>query len=242
MTMERHELNIWPNASPQVRVELEESLKTYGQKEPMTRHEGKILDGMQRYPLIMKLGLDPWFEDFKENGISASDFVLIKNQRRNITEDQKTICALQFYDLIKYPKRSQVKFEGKKGQDHSKILCCKKFGIKQKNLSYAVTIQKRNPDLLQKVKSGEMRIYKAFKIVSKITPTNSVKRQHENALSLLHRKLKEGWTVEMKMKEGSFQCHVSGDGVAPIRFQSEWSEKVVFEKFYEALFSECNKH
>lgn len=241
--MKPHELNIYPEGTREEDEELRISLKENGQKEPCTEFEGKILDGKRRFRLMTELGKTPIVEKFHENGTTALQFVIIKNQRRNISQSQKAVVALELRDKIKseFIKRKYTKGAGT-GERSAEVVA-KMFGICPQMVNYAETIRKNKPDLLKDVKNGKLAIRQAYKIVQPF----KLKRKYiindfnknEGALSVLHKKLNEGWTIEMKMKKDAFQVHVSGDGVAPIRFQGEWSEKVVFEKFYEAINATC---
>jgi ParB-like chromosome segregation protein Spo0J len=83
-------------SSPEFRG-LVASIKQVGLTEPITMHEGKILDGRNRLRACQEAGVAPRFEDFDE----AKDgpplaFVLAKNlYRRHLTEGQKAVKALE---------------------------------------------------------------------------------------------------------------------------------------------------
>lgn len=229
-----------PMMQPDEYQALKEDIKINGLQVPITIFKDGIIDGRHRAKACDELGVQPKYQDFQENGISAADYIIIHNlNRRHLNTSQKAVVALSYLDQLKpeFLKRKHDKGNGK--GERSSIVCAKRFGIGKVVVEFAQRVRKDRPELLKRVMEGRMTINQAYRRIhpkeKKIEPTI------DSALTLLHSKLKEGWTIEMKMKKDCFQVHVSGDGISPIRLQMEWSDKPVFEKFYEAINVACKQ-
>lgn len=240
--------NMLPMMHPMEYEALKEDIQKNGLQVPITRYEGMILDGRHRFKACEELKVEPQYQDFHQNGIQAVDYVIIHNlHRRHLNQSQKAVISLEYKDqLVKKSKENTIKpVKGMgKGRDDNKDaykLTAKMFGVGHGVIRMANFIRNEKPKLLKEIKDGTLTVSKAY-YMDRDNPFRPISTYHsrdDNALGLIHKKLNSGWTVELKMKKDSFQCHLSGDGVSDIRFKGEWSSKPCFEKFYEAIFSEC---
>ena len=87
----RHPLNDLPYQSDDEFRDLVRSIRKIGLTDPITMHEGKVLDGWNRYLACLVAGVEPRFEDFK--GFDASEFVLARMTRRNMNESKRGLWA-----------------------------------------------------------------------------------------------------------------------------------------------------
>jgi hypothetical protein len=79
--------------SPEFRG-LVASIKQVGLTEPITMHEGMVLDGRNRLLACEEAGVEPRFEVFDDSEQTPLAFVLAKNlYRRHLTEGQRAIKA-----------------------------------------------------------------------------------------------------------------------------------------------------
>jgi hypothetical protein len=70
--------------------ELVADIKTHGLHEPITRFEGQILDGWNRYRACLRLKIEPRFEEFEGDAAAALAFARSKNiVRRHLTAKAK---------------------------------------------------------------------------------------------------------------------------------------------------------
>lgn len=80
--------------------ELVADIKAHGLLEPITLHEGKILDGRHRYRACVQAGIEPVFREFA-NG-NPVDYVLSVNlHRRHLRQGQKAIIVAIAQDWAK---------------------------------------------------------------------------------------------------------------------------------------------
>jgi ParB-like chromosome segregation protein Spo0J len=70
------------------------SIRANGLWEPITMHQGKVLDGRNRLLACEEARIEPRFEDFDDTETTALDFVLAKNLfRRHLSVGQRAMKA-----------------------------------------------------------------------------------------------------------------------------------------------------
>jgi len=87
---------VFPLMSPTELAALAANIAAYGQREPITRHDGRIIDGRNRLVAAHAAGVTPRFEEWTPNGEDDSPlaYVWSKNgPRRHLTPSQKAILA-----------------------------------------------------------------------------------------------------------------------------------------------------
>jgi hypothetical protein len=98
--------------------ELVADIRKRGLEDPITLHEGKILDGRNRYRACREAGIEPRFNDYA--GHDPSGFVISKNVfRRHLTTAQKLDLIEKL--LIADPTRSDRATATLLGVDHKTV-------------------------------------------------------------------------------------------------------------------------
>jgi N6-adenosine-specific RNA methylase IME4 len=111
MTYEAHALaNLFPMMSAIEAMDLDASIAARGLEDPIILHEGRILDGRNRYASCLRLGVTPHFRNFCERGLdgprSPLDFVIDKNlRRRHLDESQRAMVAANIA-MLKHGQRA----------------------------------------------------------------------------------------------------------------------------------------
>ena len=95
--MQFHEIaNIFPLMEGTELNTLVADIKENGLLEPIITHEGKIIDGRNRYRACELAEVEPKFEEWRQNGISLIAWIVSKNlHRRHLTSSQAAACALE---------------------------------------------------------------------------------------------------------------------------------------------------
>jgi hypothetical protein len=84
--------DIFPMLGPKEQMELSNDIKANGLREPIVLHEGKILDGRNRYEAAFMAGIEPKFKDF--DGSDPLAFVISANlTRRHLNDEQRALIA-----------------------------------------------------------------------------------------------------------------------------------------------------
>ncbi len=108
-TYEKHELNIMPDITgPEWRAFVA-SIRASGQVHPITLHEGKILDGWQRYRACVEVRIEPKVETFTGDDEAAWVYFLGANLRRaHYTRDQMAMAAAELEPLLEAHRPKQL--------------------------------------------------------------------------------------------------------------------------------------
>jgi hypothetical protein len=99
--LEFHQLaNIFPMMTDAEVNDLGDDMLEHGQREPIWRFQGMILDGRNRYNACLLKGIEPHFEDFR--GADPLAFVMSLNlHRRHLDESQRGMVMAR---IAKLPK------------------------------------------------------------------------------------------------------------------------------------------
>lgn len=146
---------------------LKLDIKTNGQQEPIVLHDGKILDGMNRYRACLEVGIKPSF--MKYSGDSIATYVLSANlHRRHLTPGQQASIVACVQDWGKAQKVGKPKSGNVTGLDTTASRQAAS-GASDKTQRNADKVAKADPELAKQVARGEVTLPQAVKKVSKKT-------------------------------------------------------------------------
>src|ERR1041385_5743384 len=93
MKLEFHPIaSLFPMMDDDELAELADDIRDQGQREPIILHEGKILDGRNRYLACERAAVEPIVENF--SGDDPLAFVVSLNLiRRHLSESQRAMVA-----------------------------------------------------------------------------------------------------------------------------------------------------
>src|SRR5262249_30569376 len=112
--------NLFPLLEGEEFEALKADLEAHGQGLPILLHEGKILDGRNRYRACKALGIGPTFREWDGQGGSPLDFVLSMNlDRRQLTAEQRR--AVIAAALKENPRQSNRSIAGRVNADHKTV-------------------------------------------------------------------------------------------------------------------------
>ena len=141
---------------------LIDSISQDGQEEKILLHEGKILDGRNRYAACKEAGVDPEFDDY--DGTDPMSYVIRKNlYRRNLNASQKGMTAARLATLTRGGDRRSEDFKGSIGglkiENAAELV-----GVSEKTINRAKTVLSRgSPELIEAVDNGDLTVFKAAK-------------------------------------------------------------------------------
>jgi hypothetical protein len=145
---------LFPALPPEEMEQLVQDIKERGQLEPIVLHQGRILDGRNRYKACQIAGVKPRIEEFdaKTSRRNPEEFVLSRNlRRRHLSVGQKAAIALDWSEQID-PEPEKTKALGRpKG---TLPLAAKYMDVNEQRVFEVRQIRGANLSLYEDVKAG----------------------------------------------------------------------------------------
>ena len=164
MTLELHPLcTLFPRLDGVEFKALKADIIANGQREPITVHDGMVLDGGNRYRACLEAGIEPALKAFA--GTDPASFVLSANMhRRHLAQGQMAAIVAGAQDW----SRAQTA-GGDRRSDHSATLRndsaadrAAKSGASLRTQQMADKVTKADPELAKQVRMGEISLPKAL--------------------------------------------------------------------------------
>ena len=170
--MEFHEYaNIFPMMGEDEFKGLVSDIEANGLREPIYTHEGKIIDGRNRFKACLAIGMEPIFEEWNGTG-SLVQFVLSLNlHRRHLNSSQKAVVALEILPMLeKEAKERQLSTlkqnttvsqridTREERQGRATTQAAQMTNTNRQYVADAKRIHDEAPEMLEEIKSGEKTI------------------------------------------------------------------------------------
>lgn len=156
-------------------VQIVNDIQAHGLIQPITLHDGMILDGRNRYAACRMAKVEPRFENWSANGHSPTEWVLSINfHRRQLTIGQRAAVAVSALPMLEAEAKERQK-QGKeiipdpkdKGQSRDKAAAL--ANVSPRYVSDAKKIKEEAPEVFKQVQSGEKTIPQAKKEIEAAT-------------------------------------------------------------------------
>lgn len=185
--MEFHEVaNIFPLMIGEEFDTLVEDIRQNGLIEPIWIHQGKIIDGRNRYRACIEAGVEPRYQEWQEKGSLVSFAVALNLKRRHLTQSQIAAISPEVEerfameakerqialagtrpnlnpDLVPLVAQGTLSAKNERGRAAEQTAGA--LGIAHSYVSQAKKLKKDAPEILEKVKDGTMNIKEAQKVV-----------------------------------------------------------------------------
>ena len=161
--MEFHDVaNMFPLMADDEYQALVEDIRAHGLREPIWTHEGKIIDGRNRYRACVELGIEPRFRAWHGQGSLGAFVVSLNLQRRHLSSSQKAVIALEVEQQLAKenppgrPRKDETpqKVAGFSGEARERA--AQLVGTNRQYVSDAKRLAKTAPDLLPSVRDGRI--------------------------------------------------------------------------------------
>ena len=204
--------NLFPLMDGPAFDELVEDIRANGLREEIWLHEGKIIDGRNRYRACKEAGVKPKYRTWDGDGSLVSFIVSLNLHRRHLTSSQRAVIAL---DVLPELKREAKERQGARTDlnivatlpqcdaGKSRDQAANLMNTSARYVQDAKAIADKAPDLLDKVRGGELSLPKAKKEVQK---RERQQRRDELAQTIVEMPPDARWTVEA----GDIQAHDIG--------------------------------
>jgi ParB-like chromosome segregation protein Spo0J len=179
MDYEIHEVaNIFPMMSNSEFAGLVEDIQKNGQRESIWLHQGKIIDGRNRYKACSQLGIEPKVKEWDGKG-SMVDFIVSMNfHRRNMDESQRAMVGAKIKHIFEEDARKRMLAtqnnnqgkqlrpkepscdKGTSAEKAAKMVNSSNSSVKR---AFKV-VQNGVPELVQAVETGKVSVTRAYEI------------------------------------------------------------------------------
>ncbi len=177
--LEAHEgCHLFPMMTEDEYTGLLADMRVNGQREPILLHEGRIVDGRNRYRACTELGIEPFYTDWQGNG-SVIDLVVSLNlHRRHLTASQRAALAVELESwYATEAKQRQIALAGTRPNTSPDLVprlvqgdvdrgrardkAATSLGVSGGYVQDAKRLAAEAPELLEKVKAGDLTIPQA---------------------------------------------------------------------------------
>ena len=170
MTYELHPLcTLFPRLDADAFSALVEDIRANGLREPITLHDGMILDGGNRYRACLEAAVEPTFQHFA--GGNVASYVLSANlHRRHLTAPQRSVIVKAVSDFSQAHPPHRVAAAHKEVANVSHLSTVQERAeaadvspATQKNVE---RVTRNAPDMAAKLLSGEVKLKDALEQVT----------------------------------------------------------------------------
>src|SRR5262245_17621753 len=155
---------------------LKADIAANGLREPIWTHDGKIIDGRNRFQACEAVNLNPTFREWHGDGSLVSFVVSLNLKRRHLTSSQKAVLALEIEKHLAEEAATQKRNAGRQAAHaqhqgrvfqrvekpiHAAQQSAVLAGTNRQYVSDAKKIETDAPDLLPKVRDGVLTIPEA---------------------------------------------------------------------------------
>lgn len=132
--------------------ELVEDIREHGQREPIVLHEGKILDGRNRYRACCLAGVEPHTTDYYGDD-PASYVVSLNLRRRHLNESQRATVGAKLANL-ENGQHSSANLHGTSAAEAASLVNVSERSVK----TARSVVTKGAPELVEKVEQGKVSV------------------------------------------------------------------------------------
>ena len=166
--LEPHPLaELFPMMEGEQFAALVSDIRENGLREPIITHEGKILDGRNRYAACNEVGVEPMTREWDQRG-DLLDYVISKNlNRRHLNEAQRAMVANKIATMRKEDTLRQNRSDMQicTSVVPTRARAAKLLNVSDRNIAKARVVAERGiPELRAAAEAGEVSLCAAEKV------------------------------------------------------------------------------
>lgn len=204
---EFHEVaNIFPMMSDDEYRGLVDDIRANGQREPIWIHQGKVIDGRNRYKACCELGISPRIHEWDGVGSLVSFVVSLNLHRRHLDTSQRAMVAARLANLSHGVKKSDVEISTSQPEAAQLLNVSRESVIDARKV-----IERATPQLTQLVERGEVAVSLAAEVADE---SEEIQREVVN-------RVKEGFKPREAFREAKRNVLHSSDSnewYTPLRY------------------------
>lgn len=169
---------------------LKADIAARGLLEPVWTYNGAIVDGRHRYKACIELGIEPRTQEWNGNGSLVEFVVALNLRRRHLSASQKAVVALEIEAALAVEASERKERLGREAKlrywhgdsEEAKVVsnltqpltdtgkardqAAQIVGVASGYIAEAKRLQRDNPELLDKVRSGKLTLQDAKKVAT----------------------------------------------------------------------------
>jgi len=188
--------NLFPLMTAPELDHLADDIRTHRLTNPLTVHNGQLVDGRNRLLACRRVGIEPdylqWRSIYHGSETLAAWIWSINAERRHLTVDQWLAIHVEFQAFEEREAAKLRQIEGGKTAGRGRpqqveahasqaiaqpqrapavrTKLAKQLGVSEHKVQQALNVQKADPDLLKQVTSGTVKLSAAAKQIKNTTP------------------------------------------------------------------------
>jgi N6-adenosine-specific RNA methylase IME4 len=180
--MEFHEIaNIFPLMDGPEFAALVDDIKQNGLLDPIIIHENKIIDGRNRYRACLAAGIEPRFEEWKQNDMPMLDWVVSKNlHRRHLNETQRSVVAKKLTTFNLGDNQYTIGSANLPTQNTvTQARAAKMLNVSERTIRTVAAVEREKPEFMPMLESGQMSAHEAYQQIKHEKREADIQRQRE---------------------------------------------------------------
>jgi ParB-like chromosome segregation protein Spo0J len=178
--------NLFPMMDSESFESLKKDISANGLIEPIWLHEGKIIDGRNRYKACQEMAIDAAFRNWNGQGSLVQFVVSLNINRRHLTPSQKAAVAVEMLPMLEAEAKERQKLAGVehagnlKNQDARLVpelgqvgdssrqptavrIAAAAVGVSHGNISEMKRISNAAPERVEEIKQGKTTVTAVIK-------------------------------------------------------------------------------
>lgn len=182
---------VFPPMTDEEYARLADSIEQDGLLEPITMHEGLILDGLNRHRACQERGVTPRFVEWDAScGLTPLEWVINKNlHRRQLTKAQCAALALELEPRLaeaareRQGQRTDIMDKSPGSYGAARDIAGATFGVSGRSVSRLKEVKARDEAVFEDVKAGKKTIHAAREAVGLPSTSEKVPAKGSEALN-----------------------------------------------------------
>lgn len=174
--------------------QLKADIAENGLLDTVWTYDGTILDGRNRYLACVDLGIEPRYQEY--TGSDPQSFVISKNlHRRHLNETQRAVVASKLATMTNGGWRgNQWQSANLQTAKTSQPEAAKQLNVSPRLVASVKEVERKAPELMPKLESGQMTANEAVKEVRRIEREQERKEMADSADAI---PVSDRWHVEV---------------------------------------------
>lgn len=233
--------NIFPMMGEEEFASLVADIRAHGQREPVWTHQGKIIDGRNRYRACQQLGIEPVYREWDGSGSLVAFVVSLNLQRRHLTSSQKAMVALEIEKHLAEEASEKERarkstfqiFEKSPESIHAAEQAASAVGTNRQYVVDAKKIVEQAPELKEHVASGALTIPEA-KTLARLP-----EQQRTQAIQMMSvGSVKTAKAAVLEIKKSEVEAQVQDNPTKPRIALASWDAWVEHQPLCDLLLTD----